>query len=182
MKNILMVLVFGLLGAGLAGWYANKNMVADSQTYQSLFASMVNPPETLTSPRTYNQTLVETTEPEVFAQLAEQAGVSNITGIRYDILPDSFHIQVTVNVDGTITEENKTALRSTIESYLTEKSTDLAVKLFAPETAIVTQVVFTKELPTQTNLGGNPWVAALYGLTAGALFGWFLGLSSTKKL
>lgn len=180
MKKTTLVLIFALLGAGLAGWYAQRNRTADGHTYQALYASMVNPPETLTSPRTYNQTLVETTDPAVLANLAQANGVSGINGVRYDVLPDSYHIQVTVNVSGAITEATKTALRQTVNDYLVERTDTLATALFAPETTIRPQVVFTKELPVQTNLGGNPTVAMLYGLVAGALFGWFIGLSTKK--
>jgi len=180
MKKNSIIIVLAIVGTLLAGWYAQNNRVSGSHTYQALFASMVNPPETLTSPRTYNQTLVETADLTDFQQLATNAGAAGVNQVKYDILPDSFHIQVSITYAGDLTDEAKTQLQTTMNDYLQERSDTLSNNLFAPETTIRPQIVFTKELPTQTNLGGNPLVAALYGLIAGALFGWFISLGSRK--
>lgn len=176
------IVVFLILGGLFAGLYASRNASSAAATSRSLIASMINPSDTIDSPRTYNQTLVETIDTAALAAALQQAGMP-VTAVTFDVLPDSFHIQATAALseaaDGAINSKVATA----IASALSTASTKLVHELFAQNTPEpVAAVALTKVLPLEAAIQQSPVAAMLYGAIAGALFGWFIGLTITDRL
>ncbi len=169
-------IIFAVIGALTTGLMAQSRQATVTQTYKGLFASMVNPSESLASPRTYNQTLVESITKTDFIKTLNEEGVTAAQSVQFDILPDSFHIQVTIGLANAISEEDEALISEQTEIYLAAASDELASNLFSGG-AQETSVVNTKVLPAETVLEQNPVSAGLYGLIAGALFGWFIGLA-----
>jgi len=168
--------IFGIIGALATGLLAQSRKTTVTQTYKGLFASMVNPSESLSSPRTYNQTLVETIDQADFIKSLNEAGVAEASSVQFDILPDSFHIQTTVGLAQAINSDDELKISTETANYLLKKSDELANNLFTDGTQQVA-VTHTRVLPTVTILEQNPISAGWYGLIAGALFGWFIGLA-----
>lgn len=177
-NSVLICLIIGGLAAGL---YATRNANTAAATSRLLVASMINPSDAISSPRTYNQTLVETIDTDNLVTSLQMLDFP-VTSIAFDVLPDSFHIQVTVTLSKAIDDETNTSLANSITLTLDNASSDLAEALFAQNTPRPVAVIdLTKVLPAEASIQQSPLAAALYGAIAGALFGWFVGLTIADR-
>lgn len=171
------IIVFGLIGAVGAHAYASRNATAAATTSRALIASMVNPSNTLSSPRTYNQTLVESIDTAALTTTLHNTGLP-VSGITFDVLPDSFHIQATATLTNTVNDSTNTTVAAAITTAVHDASAKLARSLFTDTTPEpVATVVLTRVLPLEAAIQQSPTAATLYGVIAGALFGWFIGLT-----
>lgn len=169
-------ILFLIIGAVLAGVFATNNQTNSKNSFQILSASMIEPTPAAVAPRTYNQTLVESIDTSSWQTSIEQAGYPVPTAIHFDILPDSFNIQTTINFSESIDDTQKTGLPILITNLITIDSEKLTTALFDEVTP---KVVTVKTIGESTVIQQSPVAASLYGAIAGALFGLFLGLALT---
>jgi|GEM_PF-5802385 len=173
-KSVISCLVIGGLTAGL---YATRNANTAAATSRIFVASMLNPSDALSSPRTYNQTLVETIDQENLVKGLQQLDFP-VNNVSFDVLPDSFHIQVTTTLSEAVTDQTNRSLADSITLTLQEASSALTGTLFAQNTPKpVAVTALTKTLPTEASIQQSPTAATVYGAIAGALLGWFIGLT-----
>lgn len=179
MKSTITVSVVGclLVGGILAGVYASKNASSAAATSRALIVSMINPSDAISSPRTYNQTLVETINTAELVDYLQQLKLP-VSGVTFDVLPDSFHIQTTATLSEASDEKTNTAVATAITATLASASEKLTTTVFIKNVPQPTAVVtLTKVLPQELSIQQSPAGAAVYGAIAGAIFGWFVGLT-----
>ena len=171
------IICCALIGALGAGMYAARNASSAAATSRSLIASMINPSDAISSPRTYNQTLVETINTTTLVANLQSQNLP-VTGVTFDVLPDSYHIQATATLSDNTGSADTDAVATAITGAVSAASATLSSQLFTDNIPIpTTHVVLTKVLPSEPSIQQNPTAATGYGAVVGALFGWFLGLT-----
>lgn len=170
------VIACGVLGAIGAGSVAARRGQSSALSRQYYLASLVNPPSALDNQRAYNQTLAESVDAEALAANLEVEGYT-ASSIRFDVLPDSFHLQATVSTDKTLTNEAAAQLGEELTTAMGQRSAELASRLMTGDPRPEPRVTLTRVLPAPTATTASPQKAALFGALSGALLGLFLGLS-----
>lgn len=175
------IIGFALLGAAGSALLAARRGDDASVNRQFYLASMINPPRTLESPRTYNQTLAESINVETLTTDLNDLGYP-VTSVRFDILPDSYHIQATVSIsldaiNSGFSEDGVKRLGQALASQVGRQSAGLAAELLDGSPAPTARVILTKTLPEASAAGQDPLLTGLFGALAGALVGLFIALS-----
>jgi len=170
------IIGFALLGAAGAAALATTRGSAAAVTRQFYLASMINPPRTLDSPRTYNQTLAESIDLATLATDLSDLGYP-VSTVRLDILPDSYHIQATTTLTEEVVDTTAERLGQSLATAIGRQSAGLAAELLDGSPTPQARVVLTKTLPPTTTVTQNPAVTGLFGALAGALVGLFIALS-----
>jgi hypothetical protein len=170
------IIGFALLGAIGAALIAAQRSNSAAATRQFYLASMVNPPRTLESPRTYNQTLAESINLTTLASDLTDIGYP-VTAVRLDILPDSYHIQATTSLGEELDDTTATRLGQALATQIGRQSAGLAAELLDSSPVPNARVVLTKTLPSASAVTQNPLVTGFFGALAGALVGLFVALS-----
>lgn len=172
-----------ILGSAGAALLAARRGADASATRQYYLASMINPPRTLESPRTYNQTLSESVDLTKLATDLTDQGYP-VSSVRLDVLADSYNIQATATLSSTLTDTRAEQLGQALANNLDRQSAGLASQLLESIPNPTASVVLTKVLPEESTVTTSPAVTGLFGSFAGALVGLFIALSlptSTKK-
>ena len=169
-----------LLGAAGSSIIAARRGQTASVTQRFLLASMVNPPSTFTSPRTYNQTLVETVDSTTLAGSLTDSGYST-SSVTFDVLPDSFHIQATVSLVEQLDDAATNRLGEALATELARRSAALSSEIISTPVPATVRVVLTRTLPMESAVTQDPVATGLFGALAGALVGLFIGLSLPAK-
>lgn len=174
------IIACAVLGAVAAALLATRRADSAAVTRQFLLASMVNPPNTLESPRTYNQTLVESVDTDQLIAALNDDGYP-VVGLRFDVLPDSYHIQVASSLTTALSDALAARLGQALAAKVSLQSAGLAATLFEATPAPAVRVTLTKALPESEAVTQNPTVTGLFGALAGALVGLFIALSLPVK-